>query len=409
MKPFALAALLLVTTPAAHLGAAEIPFKNPGFDVSKLTRENFYDVIVPLAKKNGPIVMYNFAGTFGSAWTEGLIKPFTEKYGIPVELSDVKGGQANQQLIAVHQSKQDSPVDLYFTGGGDYVLLSSNGIIPTVNLAKLLPNMASYDPKRAETVFGAKHGGTFNLAHLNQTAIGYNSALVKAEDVPRDFDALLTWAEKNPKKFAVTLPAKGGSGGGFIYSVALHYLKGECLTALTNQAQSPDKMLDWVLKTDCLKPVWDYYTRLAKAAELTNGNADTLNLINNKSAWMGAVWEDQVTGFVNNKQLPPTFRMTLLEKGQVGSGDALIIPTNAKNVAGALLLMDMAHSAEFQAWKLANRASRSPRLDISEAVIPEASRPYFLSSAVYPRLSVEANWSMSVALGTGLDEKVLNK
>jgi multiple sugar transport system substrate-binding protein/putative spermidine/putrescine transport system substrate-binding protein len=269
--------------------------------------------------------------------------------------------------------------------------------------------MANYNPELADTVFGKAHGGSFPLVHLNQTALGYDSAFVKAEDVPKSFEDLLLWAEKNPKRLGVTLPAKGGSGGGFIYSVALNYLTGDCRKQLTDYNQTLQQAEDWAMTSECLTPVWDYYRRLLAVAELTNGNADTLNLINNQQLYMGTVWEDQVMSFLGTKQLPDSFRVTLLEKGQVGSGDAMFVPANAKNVASALLLIDMAMSKEFQLWKLENKASRSPRADVTNDLMPKAVQEHVLPQSVYPRLSVPAFWDMSTALADALDEKVLNQ
>lgn len=407
MKSIAIAALALATTAAPCL-SAETNMKNLDFDLAKVTRENFYEIVVPAAKAEGTVTMYNFAGSFADTWKE-LITRFETKYGIKVAYSDVKGDQANQQLIAVQSAGQDSPVDAYFAGGGGYPLLSTKGVVGNIPLTKILPNMANYDPVLAETVFGKPHGGSFPLVHLNQTAIGYDSAFVKVQDVPKSFDDLLAWAEKNPKRLGVTLPAKGGSGSGFIYSVALNYLSGECRKQLTDYNKTLQQAQDWAMTSDCLQPVWDYYRRLLAVAELTNGNADTLNLINNQQLYMGTVWEDQVMSFLGTKQLPETFRLTLLEKGQVGSGDAIFVPANAKHVASALLLIDMAMSREFQLWKLENKASRSPRLDVTNDLMPEATQVHVLPKDVYPRLSVPAFWDMSTALAEALDEKVLNQ
>ncbi len=404
---FAIAAFSLATIATPCL-SADTNMKNLDFDLSKVTRENFYDIVVPAAKAEGSLTMYNFAGSFGDTWKE-LIGRFETKYGIKVTYSDVKGDQANQQLIAVQAAGQDSPVDAYFSGGGSYPLLSSKGVVGNIPLTKILPNMADYDPALAENLFGKTHGGSYPLVHVNQTAIGYDSAFVRQEEVPKSFDDLLSWAEKNPKRLGVTLPAKGGSGGGFIYSVALYYLTGDCRQKLTDYNQTLEEAQDWAMTSNCLDPVWDYYRRLLTVAELTNGNADTLNLINNQQLYMGTVWEDQVMTFLATKQLPDSFRLTLLEKGQVGSGDAMFVPANAKHVAAALLFIDMAMSKEFQVWKLENKASRSPRLDVTNDLIPEATRVHVLPANVYPRLSVAAFWDMSTALAEALDEKVLNQ
>ncbi|MCM2451370.1 extracellular solute-binding protein [Agrobacterium vitis] len=407
MKFLAIAALTLAASVAPCL-SAETNMKNLDFDLSKVTRENFYDIVVPAAKAEGTVTMYNFAGGFGETWKK-LTDMFEAKYGIKVIYSDVNGDQADQQLIAVQASGQDAPVDAFFDGGGSYPLLSSKGVVGKIPLTTILPNMATYDPILAQTLFGRQHGGAYPLVHLNQTAIGYDSAFVKPADVPKSFDELLAWAESHPKRLGVTLPAKGGSGGGFIYSVALNYLTGDCRKTLTDYSQTRQQAEDWAMSSECLTPVWDYYRRLLNAAELTNGNADTLNLINNQQLYMGTVWEDQVMSFLGNKQLPETFRLTLLEKGQVGSGDAMFVPANAKHVAAALLLIDMAMSKEFQTFKLETKASRSPRTDITNDLIPAALQDHVLPKSVYPRLSVPAFWDMSTALAEALDEKVLNQ
>lgn len=402
------AAIVALTASTAPCLAAESNMKNLTFDLSSVTRDNFYDVVIPAAKAEGAVTMYNFAGSFGDTWKE-LIRRFEETYGIKVNYSDVKGDQANQQLIAVQSAGQDSPVDVYFAGGGGYPLLSSKGVVGKIALTKILPNMDHYDLVLSDTIFGKPHGGSFPLVHLNQTAIGYDSAVVTAAEVPRSFADLLAWAEKNPKRLGVTSPAKGGSGSGFLYSLALDLLTGDCKAKLTDNSQTLAVAEAWAMESECLDPVWDYYRRLLAVAELTNGNADTLNLINNRQLAMGTVWEDQVMTFLGTKQVPETIRLTLLEKGQVGSGDAMFVPANAKHVAAAMLLIDMAMSKDFQVWKLEHKASRSPRTDVNTDQVPADTQLHMLPADVYPRLSVTAFWDMATALSEALDEKVLNQ
>ncbi len=408
MKRRTTLALLASTILAfASPANAQSALKNADFDVSKITRDNFYDVVVPLAKAEGRVVMYNFAGSFGQTWNEGLIKPFEKKYGIKVEYSDVKGAQADQQLIAIQKTGQDAPVDAFFDGGGTYPVLSAANVIADVDLGSILPNLATVPAEFKDVVFGNEVHGTFPIVHRNQTAIGYDSALIDAKDVPTDFDELLAWSEKNPKKFAVTLPAKGGSGGGFLQSVALNYTTGACHDRLTDYSRSQEENNDWAMSDPCLQPVWDYFSKLFQSAELTNGNADTLNLINNKQAVMGTVWEDQVMTFLAGKELPETFKMTLLKNGQIGSGDAFIIPANAVHPAAAMLLINEAFGVDFQTFKMETKASRSPRPDIDSSKVSADKRKFMLPDSVYPALSVPANWPMGDALAKALEEKVL--
>lgn len=401
-----LASTMLAFVPPAF---AQSPLKNEAEALAKVNRDNFYDVVVPLAKAEGKVVMYNYAGSFGQTWSDGLIKPFEKKYGIKVEYSDVKGDQADQQLIAIQKAGQNAPVDAYFDGGGSYPVLAAAGAVANINLGAILPNLAAVPVEFKDVVFGVNVHGAYPIVHRNQTAIGYDSALVAEKDVPKDFDELLAWSQKNPKKFAITLPAKGGSGGGFLQSAALNYTTGTCRERLLDYSKTQAEDDDWAMSDKCLQPVWDYFSKLLKNAELTNGNADTLNLINNKQVMIGTVWEDQVMTFVRSKQLPESFKLTLLKNGQVGSGDAFFIPSNATHPAAAMLLINEAFGMDFQAFKMETKASRSPRSDFDASKVSAETRNYLLPASVYPALSLPANWIMGNSLAKALDEKVLSR
>ncbi len=124
---------------------------------------------------------------------------------------------------------------------------------------------------------------------------------------------------------------------------------------------------------DCLDPVMAYFDELEEYVEITNGNTDTLNLIANGVASMGTVWEDQTFDFIGRGLLPPTVRTTLLETGQVGDGDGLMITSGTDNVAAALLFVNFLLSDEAQVIKVGLNGSRSARttLDLSAAIDTE--------------------------------------
>jgi putative spermidine/putrescine transport system substrate-binding protein len=361
-------ALLMSTTAFAVEPVGSDKFNTePGFDLGTLTADNFYDVIVPLAKKEGSLTFYDFTDSFGPLFNDHLIPEFEAKYGIKVDYIRGEGAAANQQLIAAHKSGANAPADAYFVSSGGLQLLSSEGVIANLPLNTLLPNGAALNPDIATNTGGIDHGGVFVPFHRNQTDIIFDTRVVDAATVPTTFDGLLDWAKANPGKFIVTSPTGGGSGSGFMQSIAFAKVTGdECRAAFTNWTITEEEATAYAA-SDCMTPVWDYYTELLPVVELTNGNADTLNLIANGAGAIGTAWEDMAYDFIGRGLLPPTVRQQLLEGGQVGGGDGLFFPVGAAKPAAGLLMLDFLVSKDVQLTKLSINGSRSARLDIDPA------------------------------------------
>lgn len=361
-------ALLMSTTAFAVEPVGSDKFNTePGFDLGTLTADNFYDVIVPLAKKEGTLTFYDFTDSFGPLFNDRLIPAFEAEYGIKVDYIRGEGAAANQQLIAARKSGAPAPADAYFVSSGGLPLLSSEGVIANLPLNTLLPNGASLNVDIATNTGGIEHGGVFVPFHRNQTDIIFDTRVVDAAAVPSNFDALLDWAKANPGKFIVTSPTGGGSGSGFMQSLAFAKVTGdECRAAFTNWTITEEEATAYAA-SDCMAPVWAYYTELLPVVELTNGNADTLNLIANGAGAIGTAWEDMAYDFIGRGLLPPTIRQQLLEEGQVGGGDGLFFPVGASHPAAGLLMLDFLVSKDIQLTKLSVNGSRSARLDIDPA------------------------------------------
>lgn len=394
---------------AAFGSSAQAQSSQPGFDAARLTRENFYQVLEPVARREGKLVFYNFAGNFDPVWKNGLIPRFEARYGIKVEYHNVRKDQANQQLIAVRKAGRPSPVDVYFAGGPDN-FASMASVVAPYRLADLLPNLQGVPAEYKSAPFGIDTQGRWPIVHRSQLVLGYDSAQVPEAQMPRTFESLLAWAESHPKKLAFTSPAKGGSGGGFVYSAALHLVKEPaCRKTLTDASLTQERAEAWAMQASCLEPLWAYMSRLLKAAELTNGNADTLNLMNNRQALIGTAWEDQALTFVRSKLLPETFRVTSLQPALVSGGDGIIVAANAKSPAAALLFIDMAFGRDFQAWKLDHHASRSPRGDVDPAAVTPQTALHLVPPQQAKTWSVPANWMVTRGLTRALEEKVLSR
>lgn len=401
---FGLLVGMSVLAPVAHAQVSR-------FDSAKLTRENFYQMLEPAAKAEGKLVLYNFAGNFDPIWKLGLIPKFEARYGVKVEYRNVRRDQANQQLIAVHKARQPSPVDVYFAGGTDnFKSLNTAGAISSIKLSALLPNLTAVPTEYKDVVYGVDTGGTWPLVHRNQLVLAYDSATLPTAQMPTSFEALLTWAEKNPRQLAITSPAKGGSGSSFLYSAALHLTTdATCSKVLRDMSASHEQIVLWATQAHCLDPLWAYLTRLVKASEMTNGNADTLNLLNNKQVRIGTTWEDLLLNFVRGKQLPETARAALLAPGLVTGGDGMFLTANARHPAAALLFIDMAMGREFQAWKLEQYASRPVRSDVDVAAVSPATARYMAPSGQGKAGSVAANWAVTRGLAQVFEDKVLSK
>lgn len=361
-------ALLMSTTAFAVEPVGSDTFNTePGFDLGTLTADNFYDVIVPLAKKEGSLTFYDFTDSFGPLFNDYLVPAFEEQYGIKVDYIRGEGAAANQQLIAAHKSGAPAPADAYFVGSGGLPLLTSEGVIANLPLNSLLPNGAALDTEIATQTGGVAHGGIFLPFHRNQTDIIFDTRVVDAASVPTTFDGLLEWAKANPGKFIVTAPSGGGSGSGFMQSLAFAKVTGdECRATFTKWTITEEEATAFAA-SDCMTPVWSYYTELLPVVELTNGNADTLNLIANGAGSIGTAWEDMAYDFIGRGLLPPTVRQMLIEEGQVGGGDGLFFPVGAANPAAGLLMLDFLISKDIQLVKLSVNGSRSARTDIDPA------------------------------------------
>jgi multiple sugar transport system substrate-binding protein/putative spermidine/putrescine transport system substrate-binding protein len=405
------AALLALACLAVAPGWAQVPLKNASFDTARLTRENFESTLAPIAKREGKLVLYNTAGNFDAAWKQGLIPRFEARYGVKVAYHNVRTNMAHQQLIAAHRAGVASPVDVYFAGTPEsYALLRAAGAVADLDLAAVLPELATVPPAYARSPFGVPASGRWPIVHRNQTSLVYDSASLPTSQVPNDFDALLDWARRHPRQLALTSPAKGGSGGGFVYAAALRFSPdAACRTALQQRRSNDAEALRWAQETPCLEPLWAYMAALIKVSELTNGNADTLNLLNNRQVLIGTAWEDLVQTFVQAGQLPPSVRQTLLAPGMVSSGDGLIVPAHARSPAAALLFVNMAFGAEFQRWKLQHHASRSPRPDVDAELPPPQAATTMVPAAQRNLRSMDANWQMTQALAKVLEDKVLSK
>jgi ABC-type uncharacterized transport system YnjBCD substrate-binding protein len=343
-------------------------------DFAALNQQNFYDVIVPLAKVEGTVVFFDFSNSFEKIFRDELLPAFEKKYGVKVDYQRGEGNAAAQQLVATTKAGSASPFDVLFNASSTLGLMISEKAVANIPFNKLLPNGAAYDEQIATVTSGIVHGGLYVPFHRNQTSIAVNNAIVDQASMPTDFSSLLAWAKANPKKFAVTSPGRGGSGDGFLQSLTIALVTGDDCKATLQNYKIDAAAAKAFVASPCMEPVWNYYKELLPVAEVTNGNADTLNLIANAEASMGTAWEDMTYDFTGRGLLPRTVRPYLLKEGEVGGGDGFFMPTRPTHPAAAMLLMDFLLSKDVQLTKLRINGSRTARTDIDTSKEFDASQ-----------------------------------
>jgi len=350
------------------VGADSFNVESP-VDLAALTPETMIDALLPHAAGT-EIVFYDFTESFGPLFVDNLIPAFNATYpDITINHVSIEGAAGVQQMIAAHEAGRAAPADVFFMPNGQVRLANESGVIANLPLHTMLPAAPDLAEGPATVSRGYFHGGVVVPFHRNQTAIGYDTRSLSSEDVPLTFDALLAWAQANPGKFAMTSPAGGGSGGGFLESAILALASPECVAQAQDFSLTPEQAVEWAAG-DCLDPVMAYFDTLEEFVEITNGNTDTLNLIANGVATIGTVWEDQTFDFIGRGLLPATVRTTLLETGQVGDGDGIMIAAGTDNLAASLLWVNFLLSDEAQIIKVGLNGSRSARtdLDLSAAI-----------------------------------------
>lgn len=338
-------------------------------DLDALTPENFVETLAPAAA-GSTIVFYDFTESFGPLFVDNLIPAFNEIHpDITVDHFSIDGNAGVQQVVAAHEADRPSPADVFFMPNGQVRLANEAGVIANLPLHTMLPAAPDLAVEAATVSRGYRHGGVVAPFHRNQTAIGYDTRSVTAEEVPTTFEGILDWARENPGEFAMTSAAGGGSGGGFLESAILGLASEECVAQAQDFSLTPEQAEEWAAGA-CLDPVMAYFADLTDHVEVTNGNTDTLNLIANGVASIGTVWEDQTFDFIGRGLLPPSVRTTLLETGQVGDGDGVMIPSGSENLAAALLFVNFLLSDEAQVMKVGLNGSRSARtgLDLSAEI-----------------------------------------
>ncbi|MBP0437672.1 extracellular solute-binding protein [Tianweitania sediminis] len=187
----------------------------------------------------------------------------------------------------------------------------------------------------------------------SQTALAYNPALVS--NPPKSYEELVNWAKENPGKFGYNGIKGGASGVSFVMGWIYAFGEGDA-NKLMNGPFEEAETKKW---DGALASLKDFTTN----AQLTPGNAGTLDMLSRGEIAIGPVWVDMFYSWQANGQLPPEFKLVLPEPGMPGQPMHYVIPSKATDVKLAEKFVELATSPKVQAEGIVERFSWYPGID----------------------------------------------
>ncbi len=325
----ATAAAFLVTQPAAAQQPATLNVVTAG-DQNMV--DYVKDYLAPIFEKDHPGVSVRSVGTGpGDAGSQKIYEKLEAQKANPTWDIDV---------AVIHQK-------------------AAGAMVPQALLARYVPDVPTgklVSTPAAKEALGANVDGYVMPMFNSQTAIAYNTALVK--EPPASYAELAKWVAQNPKKFGYN-GIKGGMSGvsfvvGWVYA----------------HAPEPDRLIKGPYDPETKKN-WD--TALAELAAfnknvvLTPGNAGTLDMLNRGEIAMGPVWVDMFYTWQADGKIPPTVKLKLIGPGMPGQPMYYVVPAKAANAKLAADFVALATSPKVQAEGIVKRFNWYPGID-AEAV-----------------------------------------
>ncbi len=279
-------------------------------------------------------------------------KALKERYGITlsrVPIADTADA-VNQVLSEKQAGKDPGAVDLIWINGENFFTLKqANMLYP--DWAQKLPNAAlvNWDNPAINLDFGNPVNNLESPWSSAQFQFVYDSARIKADELPHSYSDLKTWACANPGRFTYIAPGSGGFLGTRFVKGALYEISGGA-----EQWQKLDQAL-WDQHAPAL---WDYFNEL-ESCLWRNGEtypkdeSELVNLFANNEVDLSMT--NDITGagrWIADGRMPETARAFVFDNYMIGDFNYVAIPLNAPNKAAALVLANLLLDPELQAAQI---------------------------------------------------------
>lgn len=350
LSAFALAACVSSATPpppAATLPPATTVPAAGAFDLSQ------WDSVLAAAK--GQTVNWYLWG--GSESINGFVDKFygqalKDRYGITLNRVPVADtvDAVNQVLSEKQAGVQAGAVDLIWINGENFFTLKQANLL-YADWARQLPNsrLVNWDNPAINLDFGHPVDDLESPWSSAQFQFVYDSARLKAADLPRSYAALKDWACGHPGRFTYIAPGPGGFLGTRFIKGALYELSGGPEAWQTFDQATWDK---WA------PSLWQYLNAL-KPCLWRQGETYPKDESELKSLFANQEVDFSMTNDISGAGtgiqaglLPATARAFVFDHNMIGDFNYVAIPANASHKAAALVLANLLLEPEFQAAQI---------------------------------------------------------
>lgn len=280
-------------------------------------------------------------------------KALKDRYGITLNRVPVADtvDAVNQVLSEKQAGKDPGVVDLIWINGENFYTLKQASLLYP-DWAQKIPNakLVNWDNPAINLDFGHPVDNLESPWSSAQFQFIYDSARTSADQLPRSYADLKTWACTHPGRFTYVDPT--GSGG----FLGARFIKG----ALYEISGDPTlwQKFDQAAWDKYSPQLWDYLNQLKpclwrKGETYPKDESELKSLFANNEVDFSMT--NDITGAgtgIANGLLPKTSRAFVFNNNMIGDFNYVAIPSDAPHKAAALVVANLLLDPEFQAAQI---------------------------------------------------------